>query len=82
MQLIAAALISMLPFVSLFKMAIITQGINALMLPAVFYFLINFTSDVKIMGENRNNNFQRYFAQGAIVVIIIAALLALIFNFI
>ena len=72
-QLVVALLISLLPGVSLFKLAVTTQTINAISLPLVFYFLIKLTSDKELMGEFANNRFQKYFAIICTVVILIAS---------
>ncbi|OGG30882.1 hypothetical protein A3I51_03825 [Candidatus Gottesmanbacteria bacterium RIFCSPLOWO2_02_FULL_38_8] len=79
-QLVLAGIIAMIPNVSLLSMAILTQGINALILPIVLYFLMSFTNNSKIMGDKVNNNWQKNIATGAIYFISIAAFLALIFN--
>lgn len=79
-QLILAGILSLIPFINLFQMAIFTQGLNALLLPVVLYFLLNFTNNTKIMGDKVNNDWQKAIAGGAIYFIIMAAFLALIFN--
>ena len=81
-QLILAGIISMIPSVSLLKMAILTQGLNALILPVVLYFLMNFTNNARIMGDKVNKAWQRNIATGAIYFISIAAFMALIFSII
>jgi Mn2+/Fe2+ NRAMP family transporter len=77
-QLLVAALVTIIPFVSLFKLAIVAQTVNALMLPLVFYFLIRLTNDPSLMGSHANNRFQRYFAIGSTVVILIASVFTLL----
>ncbi len=72
-QLLVATLVIMLPGVSLFKLAVTTQVINAVALPLVFYFLIKFASDRNLMGEFVNNRFQKYFSIISSVVIFIAS---------
>jgi Mn2+/Fe2+ NRAMP family transporter len=59
--------------VSLFEVALVTQIINAVALPLVFYFLINLASNRELMGEFANNKFQKYFSIGSSVVIVIAS---------
>lgn len=76
-QLAAAGLVVALPFVSLFKLALTAQIVNALLLPLIFYFLIKLTNDRRIMGQHVNNSFQKYFAAGATVIICLASLAAL-----
>ena len=81
-QLLIAALAIMLPFVSLFKLAIAAQTLNAMTLPLVFYYLIHLTSDKKIMKEHVNTNFQRIFAIVATTIIVIASITTLVTLFI
>ncbi|KKQ01807.1 MAG: hypothetical protein US11_C0004G0077 [Candidatus Roizmanbacteria bacterium GW2011_GWA2_36_23] len=83
-QLIIATVAVMIPGVSLFKLAITAQVLNAMMLPLVFYFLIKFTSNPTIMNRYINSSFQRIFAIIATIIIIIASVLTTvltIFNF-
>jgi len=77
LQLVFAAIVAMIPGVSLFQVAVITQALNAMSLPLVFYYLIKLTNSKKIMGEYANNRFQRYFATICTFIIIIASILAL-----
>ena len=79
-QIIIASAVVMIPSVNLFRLALITQTINAMMLPLVFYFLVKFTDDRLLMGDKINSPFQRYFAIGAIFVIIIASLFTVIVS--
>jgi Mn2+/Fe2+ NRAMP family transporter len=77
-QLAIATLVILLSNVSLFQIAIVTQTINAIMLPPVFYFLLKLTNDRHLMGEYVNNRFQRVFATGATVVILVASFASVI----
>lgn len=72
-QLVIALVISILPNIELFTLAVLTQTINAVSLPIVFYFLIKLTSDKNLMGEYANNKFQIYFSIACTVVILIAS---------
>lgn len=72
-QLVIATAISLFPGVTLFKLAVATQTLNAMMLPFVFYYLIKLTSDKELMGGYANNRFQRYFAVICTVVILLAS---------
>ena len=60
--------------VSLFQVALVTQIINAIALPFVFFFLIKLTSDRELMGGFVNNPFQRNFATISSVVIVAASI--------
>ncbi len=73
-QLLFATLFVVLSQVNLFQVALVTQIINAVALPLVFYYLIRLTNDRGLMGEFVNNKFQRYFATASSVVIVIASL--------
>jgi Mn2+/Fe2+ NRAMP family transporter len=75
-QLILAALVVSLPGINLFKLSVTTQGINATMLPLVFFYLISLTSNRKVMAEHVNSPFQKIFASICTVLIFIASVLA------
>jgi Mn2+/Fe2+ NRAMP family transporter len=80
-QLLIATLFVILSNVSLFQVALVTQIINAVALPLVFYFLINLTSDRELMGEFVNNGFQRNFAKVSSVVIVLASIFTVVAVF-
>lgn len=82
LQLIGAAVIVLLPNVSLFGLVIATQALNAMMLPFIFYYLLKLTNDTTVMGTKINNAFQRNFGMISVIIISIASLLALAFAFI
>lgn len=77
-QLAIATLVILFSKISLFQIAIVTQTINAIMLPPVFYFLLKLTNDRHLMGEYVNNRFQRVFASGATVIILLASFASVI----
>jgi Mn2+/Fe2+ NRAMP family transporter len=78
-QLLVAAAVNLLPGISLFQLVITTQGINAMALPLVFFFLISLANNKDLMKEYVNNKFQKYFSIGATVVIAIASVATLAF---
>jgi Mn2+/Fe2+ NRAMP family transporter len=80
-QLLIAALVVMFPGISLFKLAVAAQTVNAMMLPLVFYYLINLTSSKALMRNYANNMFQKYFSIGASVFITIASFATLVAVF-
>ncbi|MEN6572511.1 MAG: divalent metal cation transporter [Anaerolineaceae bacterium] len=81
LQILVAAGIALLPGISLFKLAIITQTINAVALPLVFYYLIKLTSSEKLMGQYVNSPFKRWFAIIGSILIFIASAATLIATF-
>jgi Mn2+/Fe2+ NRAMP family transporter len=72
-QLAAAALITAIPGVSLFRLAIATQTLNAMILPLVFYYLIKLASSKNLMGKHANSGFQKNFTAVASVFIVVAS---------
>ena len=73
-QLLVAMLIAIFSSVSLFQIAVVTQTINAVALPLVFYYLIKLTSDRNLMGDYVNNGFQKWFSIICSGVIVIASI--------
>jgi Mn2+/Fe2+ NRAMP family transporter len=82
LQLLIVAVVVIFTQLSLFKVAIVTQTINAVALPLVFYYLIKLTNDKQLMGHFANNKFQKYFAIVCTVVIVIASVFTLVSYFI
>jgi Mn2+/Fe2+ NRAMP family transporter len=80
-QLVLATTFVLLANVSLFQVALVTQIINAIGLPLVFYFLIKLTSSHDLMGKFVNNAFQKYFAIVGSVVIVVASFFTIIAAF-
>ena len=82
-QLVAAALITAIPGISLFHLAVATQTLNAMILPLVFYYLIKLASSPSLMGSHANSSFQRNFTATASVFIVVASVftvLSLVFR--
>src|SRR5512147_283270 len=80
-QLLIATLFVIFSSVSLFQIALVTQIINAIGLPLVFYFLIKLTSSRYLMGEFVNNAFQRNFAAVSSIVIVLASVFTILAVF-
>jgi Mn2+/Fe2+ NRAMP family transporter len=76
-QLAIATLVILIPSVSLFKLAVTTQILNAVTLPLVFFFLIKLTSNKELMGEFANTRFQKYFTIVSTMAIFIASIIML-----
>jgi Mn2+/Fe2+ NRAMP family transporter len=81
-QLLIVGVVVTFTNLSLFKVAVVTQTINAIALPLVFYYLIRLTNDRQVMGEFANNKFQKYFSVICTVVILIASAFTLFSYFI
>lgn len=80
-QLVVATTFVIFSNVSLFQVAVVTQIINAVALPLVFYFLIKLTSDRMLMGEFANNPFQKWFSIVCSVLIVIASIFTVVSIF-
>jgi Mn2+/Fe2+ NRAMP family transporter len=80
-QLIVATVAALFIPLSLFKVAVVTQTINAVALPPVFYYLIKLTNNRKLMGEFVNNSFQKIFSVACTVVIIVASVFTVAATF-
>jgi Mn2+/Fe2+ NRAMP family transporter len=80
-QFFVALVIALLPGISLFSIAIISQTINAIALPLVFYYLISLTNNKHLMGEYVNNGFQKWFTIAGSVAIFIASVATLAATF-
>jgi Mn2+/Fe2+ NRAMP family transporter len=76
-QLIVITLFVLIPGIPFFTLAIVTQTINAIALPLVFYYLIKLTSHIGLMGKYTNTSFQKWFTIIGSVAIFIASLLTL-----
>jgi len=81
-QLVLAGFAVMLPFVSLFKLAVAAQALNAMILPFVFYYLLHLSSNKKLMGTHTTPRFQHHFATVGAVVISIASVLTILLSFV
>jgi Mn2+/Fe2+ NRAMP family transporter len=77
-QLVLAAVIIFIPNISLVPLTVGTQILSAMILPLVFYYLINLTSSKNLMGEHINNGFQKYFTSIASVFIVIASVFTVV----
>jgi Mn2+/Fe2+ NRAMP family transporter len=81
LQLAIALAVVLFPEVSFFQLVVATQVINAVALPFIFYYLIKLTNDREMMQEFVNNAFQKTFAIGCTVVIVIASVFTVAATF-
>ncbi len=81
-QLFVAALIVLIPSISLFKIVFYTQAFNGILLPFLFFFLLKITNDRGLMGKHINNRWYNYFAIACSILIICAALFTIISVFV
>jgi Mn2+/Fe2+ NRAMP family transporter len=74
LQLLIATVIILFPSISLFRVAVATQIVNAVMLPPVLYYVIKFSGDRELMGDFATGNVQKYFAVACTLLIVVAAI--------
>lgn len=77
-QLITAAFIVFLPFVSLFSIVFFTQSLNAILLPLIFFFLLRITNNKELMGIYTNSKLYNYFVVISSGLIIFASVFVVI----
>jgi Mn2+/Fe2+ NRAMP family transporter len=80
-QLLLAAVFIYIPGISFFQLVLITQIINAVILPLIFYYLINLTDNRQLMGEYTNKSIQKWFAILGSVAIFLASVATLAATF-
>lgn len=73
-----AGILVITPWVSLFKIVLYTQSLNAILLPVFFYFLLKITNDKGVMGKLTNSKLYNYIAIVASILIVIAAIASVI----
>ncbi len=82
LQIAISLIISLFPRVNLFQLTIYADFLNGAILPVIFFFLIKFSEDKKIMGEEYvSKGFAKYFIRGAALVIMLAVLASIIGRF-
>ncbi|MCL5435468.1 MAG: divalent metal cation transporter [Patescibacteria group bacterium] len=78
LQVSLGLLISLFPNVSLFGITLYANYLSGALVPVVFFFLLKFSGDKKIMGERYvTRGFSRFFLQLSTVVIIFAVVMTL-----
>jgi Mn2+/Fe2+ NRAMP family transporter len=83
-QIIVAVLIALIPKLGLFQLTMYVDYLNGAMLPLIFYFLIFFSENTRIMGDYVSRGFSKYFLRTIAVVLTIAVIISFIgkiFNF-
>ena len=70
--------IALIPKISLFGLTLYANYLNGAILPVIFFFLIRFSEDKKIMGQYITKGFSRWFLRVSAVVITFAVIVTLI----
>lgn len=74
-QIILGIILVMLPQVSLFKITLLANFVNGLILPIVFYFLYRFSNDKDLLGQYTNNTLQNILLAGSALVITVGGII-------
>lgn len=77
-NLVLSAILVLTPWVSLFKIVLYTQSLNAILLPVFFYFILRLVNDKSLMGKHVNGKWYNYFAVGSTVFIAFAGVAAIV----
>lgn len=83
-QIVLGTIVILSPNVSLFKITLIADFLNGIMLPVLFFFLYRLSNNGELMGSYKNNKFQNILLVSSGIIITIAASLGGIgklFNF-
>lgn len=72
---VLGAVVAMLPNIPQFKLLLLTQCINGLLLPVMLIAIVNLANNVEIMGEYRNKLFHNVLAVGTTLIVSILSLL-------
>jgi len=74
-QILIGLLVALFPQTSLFKLTLYVDFLNGAMLPIIFYFLVKFAEDEKIMGKYVISGFSRLLVRGSTIVIFLLVIL-------
>ncbi|MDH7476152.1 MAG: divalent metal cation transporter [Microgenomates group bacterium] len=68
-QILLGLIIALFPQTSLFKITLYVDFLNGAMLPIIFYFLIKFSEDPRIMGKYTSRGFSRVAVRASAIII-------------
>lgn len=78
LQIVIAVLIALIPKLGLFQLTLYVDYLNGAMLPLIFYFIIFFSENTKIMGDYISRGFTKYFLRITAVILTIGVLISFI----
>jgi Mn2+/Fe2+ NRAMP family transporter len=79
LQILVGLGVTLLPSINLFKLTLYADFLNGAMLPIIFYFLIKFSTDRSLMGEQHaSKGLSSFFLRAAALVITLAVLASLV----
>ncbi len=74
-QVCLGLLVVLFPNINLFDLTIYADYLNGAMLPIIFFFLIKFSEDERIMGKYATKGFQSYLIRAAAIIIAFAVII-------
>lgn len=78
---IFGAVVALIPGIPQFKLLVLTQCINGLLLPVLLIAIVSLANNSEIMGEYRNRFFHNVFAIGTTVIVSLLSLLLIAKTF-
>ena len=75
-QIVIAVLIALIPKLGLFQLTMYVDYFNGAMLPLIFYFLIFFSENTRIMGDYVSKGFSKYFLRVTAIVLTIGVIVS------
>lgn len=78
LQIFIASVLVSIPGVSLFRIVLYTQTLNAILLPFVLYYLVKFCNDRDLMKSHVNSRWMNFISGFSIVLILLATVVILL----
>lgn len=80
-QICVACVFVLLPFISVYKIAIVTQALNSMLLPVIFIFLIKISTDKGLMREYVVGRGRVILLALSGILIVCASVFSILYNF-
>lgn len=77
-QLIFGLIVTLLPMINLFKITLLADFLNGMVLPLILFFLYKFGNDQSILGYHKNSQLQNVLLSVSAVVIVIGTILGIL----
>ncbi len=78
LQIGLALLVALFPKINLFNLTLYADYLNGAMLPVIFYFLVRFSEDKRLMGDHASRGFRSWFLRLCALFITLAVLVTFV----
>ncbi len=78
LQIIIGLALVMLPRMNLFDVTLYANYLNGAILPVIFYFIITFSENKKLMGQHASRGFTKFFIRFCAVIISVAVVVTFV----